>query len=162
MRWRGRAAIIGLRNLFVIQARPGQTSVSTCIASTTAKQTGQRTNTIGDAKSYTSMLKDAKLFKSYFDGSHHEDGSTCAGIVVYCSATDHNEFTRLCTISVPLSVQSACQAELAAMMLTLTLLQKLLNKTPRKEVEHQMRLLANCSIDALHARARRMNHSEVR
>ena len=52
----------------------------------------------------------AKLFKAHFDGSYYRDGQACAGIVLYYSLADARDFKRLCEISVPLSVDSACQA----------------------------------------------------
>ena len=99
--------------------------------------------------SFAIMLGGAKLFKAYFDGSYHEDGSSCAGIVIFCSKAGHDDFALMCELSVPLSVDSACQAELAAMTLTIVLLSCLLCRTSCRDIEQEMKCFIRNSIDVL-------------
>ena len=75
----------------------------------------------------------ASYLKAYFDGSYHNDGKSCAGIVIFYRPIDTAAFRELCSISVPLAVESACQAELAAMLLT-TLTLKLMLKGDTNQV----------------------------
>ena len=93
------------------------------------------------------MLREAKLIKVYFDGSYRTDGSACAGIVVHCSSAGCEQFSSACKVSVPLSVPSACQAELAAMTLALVILFLLLQETPPAEIENRMTIFV---LNSLH------------
>ena len=55
--------------------------------------------------------------KLFFDGSRKENGKTCAGIVILWATPPELNFQPLANVSVPLKVDSACQAELGAMII---------------------------------------------
>lgn len=87
--------------------------------------------------------------KVFFDGSRLEDGQTCAGIVILCAPATTLNFSKLCSLSVPLTVQSACQAELAAMTIAVRLVQCILSEIGPILTERTLRPTCNANLEQL-------------
>ena len=99
--------------------------------------------------SVDAICLDCQLLRIHFDGSFKEDGRSSAGLVLFVHRDPCSEPLKAATISIPLCVESACQAELCACAGAVAFMNALAKRRYFESICNSLKKLEGVSIEKL-------------